>query len=98
MGISHVPKQAADYQVPRWEDGRRRTETLERETGEGVQKHWKTCCNQQHSQDPKGGYSEQRCSNMPSANPPRHGTRDDPRSNDKEYRRAENGEYSPHRI
>ena len=35
---------------------------------------------------------------MPSANPPRHVTCDDARSNNKEYRRAENGKYSPHGI
>ena len=77
-GISHVSKQPANYQMLRWEDWCGRTETLERETGEGVQKHWKTCCNQQHSQDPKGGSPQQRCSNVPSANPPRQVTCDDP--------------------
>ena len=40
--------------------------------------------------------SQQRCFNMPAANPPRHVTCDDSRSNDKEYCRANNGEYSPH--
>jgi len=96
--VSHVPKQAADNQVSRWEDRGRRAETLERETGEGVQKHWKTCCNQQHSQDPKRGYSQQRCSYMPFADPPRHVACDDPWSDDKEDRRTKNGECSPQSI
>ena len=34
---------------------------------------------------------------MPSANAPRHVARNDSRSNHKEYCRAENGEYPPHR-
>ena len=40
--------------------------------------------------------SQQRRSNLPSTNPPRHVTGNDSRRNDKEYRRAKNGGYSPH--
>ena len=97
-GISHVPKQPADDQMLRGEDRRGRTETLEGETSEGVQKHGKTCGNHEHSDEPKQGGSQQRCSNMPSANQPRHVARNDPRSNREEYYRAENGERSPHWV
>ena len=95
-GISHIPKPPSDNQMLRWEDWCGCTETLEGETSEGLQKHWKTRRNKERSQDPQGGCSQQRCSNMPLANSPRHVTCDDPRGDDKEYRRAKNGEYSPH--
>ena len=97
-GISHVPKQPTDNQMLRGEDRCGRTETLEGETSEGVQKHWETCRNKERSQDPQGGCSQQRCSDMPSANPPRDVTCDNPRSDDKEYRRAKSGECSTHSI
>src|SRR5262245_40287710 len=45
----------------------------------------------------RDGSSQQRRPNMPSANPPRHVAPNDSRSNHKEYCRAENGEYRPHR-
>src|SRR5215469_10423945 len=82
--------------MARWKDRRRRTETLQREAGEGIQKDWKPRRNQQHSDQAKRGSSQQRCCNMPSANPPRHITGNDSRSNNKEYCRTKNGEYSPH--
>src|SRR5215475_4017588 len=73
-----------------------RTETLQRESGERIQKDGETSGNQQHPGEPKRGNSQQRCLNTPAANPPRHVTCDDSRSNNEEYYGANDGEYSPH--
>src|SRR5215472_3064479 len=82
--------------MTRWEDRRGRTKTLEREAGEGIQKYGETSGNQQYPDEPKRGSPQQRCLNMPAADPPRHVTCYDSRSNNEEYCRADNGEYSPH--
>src|SRR5215472_6458113 len=82
--------------MTRWEDRRGRTKTLEREAGEGIQKYGETSGNQQYPDEPKRGSPQQRCLNMPAANPPRHVTCDDSRSNNEEYCGADNREYSPH--
>src|SRR5271167_790049 len=84
--------------MARWEDRRGRTETLERKAGEGIQKDWEPRGNQQHSDEPKPGASQKRCSDTPSANPPGHVTCNDSRSDHEEYRRAKNGKYSPHSV
>src|SRR5215831_1438050 len=79
-----------------WQDWRRRTETLECEASEGIQENREPRDNQQHSDEPKRGGSQQRCTKMPSANPPRHITCNDSWGNHEEYCRAKNGEHSPH--
>ena len=84
--------------MARWEDRRRRTETVERETCEGIQKDGKACGNQRYADEPKRRRSQQRCSNMPSANSPGYVPCNDPRSNNEEYCGAKNGVYSPHRV
>jgi hypothetical protein len=84
--------------MARWEDRRRRTETVEREACEGIQKEGKPCGNQRYADEPKRGRSQQRCSNMPSANAPGYVPCNDPRSNNEEYCGANNGVYSPHRV
>src|ERR1700733_13041273 len=82
--------------MARWKDRRRRTESLECEAGEGIQKNGKTYSNRQHPENPKRGNPQQRCSNMPSANAPRHITRHDSGGKKTDFGRAENGNYSPH--
>src|ERR1700733_2054283 len=82
--------------MARWKNRRRRTESLECEAGEGIQENRETYSNQQHPENSKRGSSQQRCSNMPSANAPRHVTCHDSRSKNKEYSRTENRDYSPH--
>src|SRR5215510_13709993 len=81
-----------------WKDWRRRTETLEREAGEGIQEYGEPSRDQQHPDEPKHKGSVQRWFEMPSANPPRHVTRNDSWSNHEEYCRAKNGGYSLQRI
>src|SRR5262249_60588486 len=82
--------------MARWKDWRRRTKTLEREASEGIQENREPRDNQQHAHDPKRGGCQQRCSKMPSANPPRHVTCNDSWGNHEEYCSANSGEYSPH--
>ena len=97
-GISNIPKEPADDQAACREYRSRSSKTLERKAREGIQKNWKPCDNQQHSDNPQRGSAQQWWSNMPSTKQPRHITCNDPRSDSEEDSRTQDGTQSPHRA
>jgi len=82
--IPDIAIETADDEAAGWNDGCRRTETLNCEACEGVQQDRKSCGYQQHSEDPKRKDSSQRLLHVPPADPPGDVTCDGPRSNDQE--------------
>ena len=82
--IPDIAIETADDETARRKDGRRRTQTLNREACEGIQQDRQTCDHQQYSENSKREDSGQWRLHLPPADQPGEVPRNRSRGNDQE--------------
>ena len=94
-GISDEAVGALDDEVTRGEGGGRRSDSLECKAGEGFEDHGDADGHEEHTNDAKGGETEQRLTETPAGDPPRDESGDGSGSEDEKSSSSEDGERAP---